>query len=157
VLAAHPGGATAAVIAGAAGIGWPAARAALAAMERAGAVVRAKGGKPGVADIWTSAIGLPRAAAGRTAQRLADGTHHDGTGPAVGDQAPGSGGRAGTAVPDPAVITEITRRIERILAAASAAGIELAGSGNMSAVRAGLDEIWEQAAQARRAAAGIQV
>lgn len=176
-LTARPGGATTAIIADAAGIGQPAARDALAAMETAGAVTRTKGGKPGVPDIWTSAIGLPHATTGQIAQQPARGPadnnqhgpvkqesagalhddaapaagskHHDGIGPAASDQVPSSG-RADKATPDRAVITEITRRIERILAAASAAGIVLAGSGSMSAVRAGLDEIWEQAAQARR-------
>lgn len=178
VLTARPGGATTAIIAAAAGIGRSAASDALAAMERAGAVARTHGGKPGVPDIWTSAIGIPHATTGQIARQLAGGpaghnqhgpggqepegalhddaapaagsTHHDGTGLATGDQVPGRGGRAGTATPDPAVITEITRRIEQILAAASAAEIVLAGDGNMNAVRAGLDEIWEQAAQARR-------
>lgn len=179
VLSARPGGASTAIIADAAGIGRSAVSDALAAMERAGAVSRTKGGKPGVPDIWTSTIGVPHASTGQIAQQLADGPaghnqhgpsgqepagtlrdaaappadpkHHGGTGPATGDQVPGSGRRADTATPDPAVIMEITRRIERILAAASAAGIVLAGSGNMSAVREDLDEIWEQAAQARRA------
>ena len=72
VLAARPGGATTAVIAATAGIGRSAASKALAAMERAGAVSRTKGGKPGVPDIWTSAIGIPHAATGQRAQRLAD-------------------------------------------------------------------------------------
>lgn len=177
-LTARPGGATTAIIADAARIGRLAARDALAAMETAGAVTRIKGAKPGGFDIWTSAIGLPRPAAtgqierpghgpadnnrhGPGGQRQAevprddaapaDYKHHDGTGPAASDQVPGSDGQAGAATPDPAVVTEITKRIEQILAAASATAILLAGGGNMSAVRAGLDEIWEQAAQARRA------
>jgi hypothetical protein len=156
-LTARPGGATTAIIADAAGMGRSAARDALAAMETAGAVTRTKGGKPGVPDIWTSAIGIPHAAAGQIAQQLAVGVGRNQHGPG-GQESAGAlhddaapDGQAGAATPDPAVVAEITKRIERILAAASAAGIVLAGSGNMSAVRAGLDEIWEQAAQARRA------
>ena len=180
-LTARPGGATTTIIADAAGIGRRAARDALAAMERVGAVARTKGGKPGVPEIWTSAIGIPHARTGQITQQpaagpaghglhgpgrqgpagaldddaapAADSGHHDGNGPATSDQVPGSGGPADTATPDPAVVTEIARRIAQILDAASAARITLAGSGNMSAVRAGLDEIWEQAAQARRALA----
>jgi len=147
-LAARPGGATTAIIADAAGIGRAAARDALAAMEIAGAVTRTNGCKPGVPDIWTSAIGLPHAATGQVAQQRAD--KNNGTGPATSDQVPGSGGQADGATPDPAVVTEITKRIEQILGAASAARIVLADGGDMSAVRAGVDEIWEQAAQARR-------
>jgi hypothetical protein len=130
-LTARPGGATTAIIAEAAGIGRRAARDALAAMEIAGAVARTIGGRPGVPDIWTSAIGLSHA---RTGHQVTDG----------GGQADGLG-------PDSAVVAEIAKRIEQILGAASAARIVLADGGNMSAVRARLDEIWEQAAQARRA------
>jgi hypothetical protein len=54
-LTARPGGATTAVIADAAGIGRPAARDALTAMQTAGIVTRARGGKPGVPDTWTLA------------------------------------------------------------------------------------------------------
>jgi len=52
-LAAHPGGATTAVIADAIGIGRAAARDALTELETAGTVTRTKGGKPGIADTWT--------------------------------------------------------------------------------------------------------
>ena len=54
-------------------------------------------------------------------------------------------------------MAEIAGRIGQIQAAASAAAAALAGGGDLRAVRAGLDEIYEQAAQARRtvkAAAG---
>ena len=181
-LAARPGGATAAIIAEAAGIGRPAARAALAAMEVAGAVTRTYGGKPGVPDIWASAIGLPHGRIGQGKQQHAGGAagnyqrgavedgpagglgddaalavgieRQDGTGPATSDQVAGGSGQAGGARPDPAAVTEITKRIEQILGAASAARIMLSDGGNMSAVRAGLDEISEQAAQARRALEG---
>lgn len=152
-LTARPGGATTAIIADAAGIGRSAARAALAAMEVAGAVARTKGGKPGVPDIWAATIGLPHATTGQVAGQSSGGSagrREHGARPATRDQVPGSDGRADVATPDPAVVTEITRRIEQILAAASDVGLVLAGGGNMSAVRAGLDEIWQQAAQARR-------
>ena len=56
-------GATTAVIADTAGIGRPAAREALTAMEKAGTVTRVKGGKPGVPDTWTLAGAAPPAPA----------------------------------------------------------------------------------------------
>jgi hypothetical protein len=52
-LAAHPGGATTAVIADTIGIGRAAARDALTELETAGTVTRTKGGKPGIPDTWT--------------------------------------------------------------------------------------------------------
>ena len=61
------------------------------------------------------------------------------------------------AQPDPALVTEIAERIGQIQAAASAAATVLASGGDLRAVQTGLDEIYEQAAQARRtvkAAAG---
>jgi len=237
-LTAHPGGATTAIIADAAGIGRPAARDALTAMETVGAVTRTKGGRPGVPDTWTltapgqaadqpgpglddehaaqpgalaasggdapgqdeaadgtrhddasapgqcdddapaSAGGTSGPAAGQAAQpgggpagdepdgpgeeepadsaRDSDSTHDDGTGPGTSDST-ATGGPAASAAPDPALVAEITGRVEQIQAAASAAATVLAGGGDLSAVRAGMDQIWEQAAQARRvlkAAAG---
>ena len=65
----------------------------------------------------------------------------------------GSSVPAGTP-PDPALVTEIAGHIGQIQAAASAAATALADGGDLRAVRAGLDEIYEQAAQARRAAQG---
>jgi hypothetical protein len=53
-LAASPG-ATTAVIADAAGIGRKTARDALLDLQKAGAVTRVKGGKPGIPDTWTLA------------------------------------------------------------------------------------------------------
>ena len=53
-------------------------------------------------------------------------------------------------VPDPALVTEIAGRIAQIKTAADAAATVLAGDGNLRAALAGLDEIAEQAAQARR-------
>ena len=58
-------------------------------------------------------------------------------------------GEAGDA-PDPALVTDITERITQIKAAADAAAGVLAGGGDLRAALAGLDEISEQAAQARR-------
>lgn len=243
-LTARPGGATTAIIADAAGIGRPATRDALTAMETAGTVTRTKGGKPGIPDTWILTAagqaadqpgpdqddgqaawrGAPAASdqASPRQDEAADGTRHDGasapgqhdddapasagdtSGPAAGqaaqpgdgpagddgrhgpgeepatapdydDAAPasnsthddgtgpgssdstGAGGQARGASPDPALVAEITGRVEQIQAAASAAATVLAGGGDLSAVRAGMDEIWEQAAQGRRvlkAAAG---
>ena len=58
-------------------------------------------------------------------------------------------GEAGDA-PDPALVTEIAGRIAQIKTAADAAATVLAGDGNLRAALTGLDEIAEQAAQARR-------
>jgi len=75
------------------------------------------------------------------------------------DQAAASAGEdsPADAQPDPALVTEIAERIGQIQAAANAAATVLAGGGRVRGVQTGLDEIYEQAAQARRmvkAAAG---
>ena len=70
---------------------------------------------------------------------------------------PADGSAPAGAPPDPALVAEIAGHIGQIQAAASAAATVLAGGGDLRAVRTGLDEIYEQAAQARRtvkAAAG---
>jgi len=61
-----------------------------------------------------------------------------------------AGGEAGDA-PDPALVTELTGHLGQIRAAADAAGLVLTASGDLKTVLAHLDEICEQAAQARRA------
>jgi DNA-binding MarR family transcriptional regulator len=53
--------------------------------------------------------------------------------------------------PDPALVTELTERLDQIRAAADAAELVLTASGDLKRVLAGMDEIYEQAAQARRA------
>jgi hypothetical protein len=231
-LTAHPGGATTAILADAAGISRPATRDALTAMETAGTATRTKGGKPGIPDTWTltapgHAADQPGpgpddehaaepgpAASDQDSPRqdeAADGTRHsatapgqhdddapasagstsglaaqpgdgpagddgqhgpgdegpptapghdkaaaagggirdDGTGPGTSDST-GADGPVGGAAPDPALVAEITGQVGQIQAAACAAATVLAGGGDLSAVRAGMDEIWEQAAQARR-------
>ena len=60
-----------------------------------------------------------------------------------------SGGEAADA-PDPALVADLTERLGQIKAAADAAAIVLTGGGDLHAALAGLDEIYEQAAQARR-------
>jgi hypothetical protein len=60
-----------------------------------------------------------------------------------------AGGEAGDA-PDPTLVTEVTGRIAQIKTAADAAAGVLAGGGDLRAALTGLDEIAEQAAQARR-------
>ena len=65
---------------------------------------------------------------------------------------PADGSAPAGTPPDPALVAEIAGHIGQIQAAASAAATVLAGGGDLRAVRAGLDEIYEQAAQARRAA-----
>jgi hypothetical protein len=197
-LAAHPGGATTAIIADAIGIGRAAARDALTALETAGTVTRTKGGKPGIPDTWTltssqpgddpatgdqDGLGEDETAGGAAQQEAsneaspvpgtgavpaavpdgnpgdpdtATGPEQDG-GESAGDTEPGPGdspavGDSGSAgePPDPALVAEITGRIEQIQAAASAASTALA-SGDLRAALAGLDEIYDQASQGRRA------
>jgi len=213
-LAAHPGGATTAVIADAIGIGRAATRDALTELETAGTVTRTRGGKPGIPDTWTltAAQGTshqPGAGCGPDGEPAA--RSHPGDGPAAedqdgpgeddvaaganqpeasdegspgasaavpdgspgepdtvpgpeqgggepaGDAGPGPGdspaaaeGGAAGEPPDPALVAEITGRIEQIQAAASAASTALT-SGDLRAALPGMDEIYDQAAQGRRA------
>ena len=58
----------------------------------------------------------------------------------------GSGGE-----PDPALVTDLTERLGQIRIAADEAERVLTASGDLKTVLAGMDEIYEQAAQARRA------
>ena len=71
-------------------------------------------------------------------------TPHDEDAPAV------VGGEAGDAT-DPALVTDLTGHLSQIRAAADAAGLVLNASRDLKTVLAGLDEIYEQAAQVRRA------
>ena len=74
-----------------------------------------------------------------------------GSDPADGDDAPAdASGEAGDA-PDPALVTKLTEHLDQIKAAADEAELDLATSRDLKTVLAGLDEIAEQAAQARRA------
>jgi hypothetical protein len=75
-------------------------------------------------------------------------THDRGDGDEQDAPADGDGEAIGA--PDPAMVTEIAGRIAQIKAAADAAAIVLTGGGNLPAALAGLEEIREQAAQARR-------
>jgi hypothetical protein len=61
-----------------------------------------------------------------------------------------AGGEAGD-VPDPALVTGLIERIDQVRAAADGAELVLTASGDLKTVLAGLDEICEQAAEARRA------
>jgi hypothetical protein len=69
------------------------------------------------------------------------------------DQAapPADGSTPAATPPDPALVAQIAGHIAQIQAAATAAATALAGGGDLSAARTSLDEIYEQAAQARRA------
>jgi len=219
-LAASPDGATTARIATAAGISRPAARDALTALETAGTVTRARGGKPGIPDTWilTATEGAghePGAGHGHAGEPAVssqpagdtDGEDQDGpgqqdtdggpgqqeasagqasrgtgaavqeaqpddtpaggspgepdtaTGPEQADAGPGPAGESPAAEdntaagepPDPALAAEVAGRVEQIQSAASAAASVLAGGGDLRAALAGIDEIYDQAAQARRA------
>ncbi|HEY2261238.1 MAG TPA: hypothetical protein VGI96_01285 [Streptosporangiaceae bacterium] len=69
--------------------------------------------------------------------------------PPAGDTPPGSTGEASGA-PDPALIAQAGEGIAQIRAAADTAATALAGGADLRRVLAGLDEIYEQAVQARR-------
>ena len=67
------------------------------------------------------------------------------------DDAPAdASGEAGDA-PDPALVTKLTEHLRQIKANADEAELDLGTSGDLKTVLAGLDEIADQAAQARRA------
>lgn len=66
------------------------------------------------------------------------------------DAAPADADSEAGDAPDPALVTEIGERIEQIRAAADGAALVLDADGDLRAALAGLDEIAEQAAQARR-------
>jgi hypothetical protein len=68
------------------------------------------------------------------------------------EDAPADSGSEDGDAPDPALVTDLTERIAQIKAAAGAAATALSGGGDLRAALAGLDEIYEQAAQARRSA-----
>jgi hypothetical protein len=73
----------------------------------------------------------------------------DGDAPDDEDAPADAGGEAGDA-PDPALLTDLTGHLDQVRAAAGAAELVLTASGDLKTVLAGLDEIAEQAAQARR-------
>jgi hypothetical protein len=59
-------------------------------------------------------------------------------------------GDAGGDAQDPALLTDLIERLDQVRAAADAAELVLTASGDLKTVLAGLDEIYEQAAEARR-------
>jgi hypothetical protein len=65
--------------------------------------------------------------------------------------APADAGDESADAPDPALVTKLTEHLDQIKAHADEAGLDLVTSGDLKTVLAGLDEIAEQAAQARRA------
>ena len=67
------------------------------------------------------------------------------------EDAPADAGGESGGEPDPALVTKLTGHLDQIKAAADEAGLDLVTSGDLKTVLAGLDEIAEQAAQARRA------
>ena len=93
----------------------------------------------------------PRGAVpGEQDDEAAPGSDPDGGDAPRDEDAPAdTGGEAGDA-PDPALVTDLTERLDQIKAAADAAELVLTAGGDLRAALAGLDEIDEQAAQARR-------
>jgi hypothetical protein len=68
-----------------------------------------------------------------------------------GDNGPGASGDETDDALDPAVVTGLTERLDQVRAAADEAELVLTASGDLRRALAGLDEIYEQAAEARRA------
>jgi len=79
----------------------------------------------------------------------APGDPGDGDAPDDEDAPADAGGESGDE-PDPALVTDLTGHLDQIRAAADAAELVLTASGDLKTVLASLDEIYEQAAQARR-------
>ena len=99
---------------------------------------------PAEADHEDAVPDEPDAEAGPGSDPADDDASRDEDAPAdVGDEA--------AAAPDPALVTKLTEHLDQIKAAADEAGLDLVTSGDLKTVLAGLDEIAEQAAQARRA------
>ena len=118
------------------------------------------------AEVGTSAAPGPETAETETHDAPAEGDHEDAVpGEQDDEAAPGdpddgdasrdedaptdAGGEADDA-PDPALVTDLTEHLDQVRAAADAAELVLSASGDLKTVLAGLDEIYEQAAQARR-------
>jgi hypothetical protein len=118
---------------------------------------------PAPEDGDNAEAGAPAAPAPETTDAESpDATAEDGHEDAVPDEqdaeaAPGSApddahaDRESGNEPDPALVTDLTGRLDQIRAAADAAGLVLTASEDLKTVLAGLDEIADQAAQARRA------
>ena len=66
------------------------------------------------------------------------------------DAAPDASDSEASDAPDPALITGLIERLDQIRAAADAAELVLTAQGDLKTVLAGLDEIYDQAAEARR-------
>jgi len=117
----------------------------------------AEAGDPAPQDGDDAEADAPAAPAPETAESgPRDGAAEDSHEDAVPDEqddedAPAdAGGEAGD-VPDPALVTGLIERLDQVRAAADAAELVLTASGDLKTVLAGLDEIYEQAAEARRA------
>ena len=67
------------------------------------------------------------------------------------EDAPADAGGESGDEPDPALVTGVIERLDQVRAAADAAELVLTASGDLKTVLAGLDEIADQAAEARRA------
>ena len=90
------------------------------------------------------------AAPGDPDDKAAPGSDPDDRDASRDEYAPADAGGEADDAPDPALITELTGHLYQIKAAADAAATVLTGGGDLKTVLAGLDEIHEQAAQARR-------
>ncbi len=115
---------------------------------RAGAPVPADGGDAGAS---APAASGPETAESGPRDAAAEDDHEDAVPDEQDDQdgPADAGGEAGDAL-DLALVTELTGHLGQIRAAAGAAGLVLTAGGDLKAILAGLEEICEQAAQARR-------
>ena len=121
-------------------------------------------GYDGTAEAGDPATPAPEAAEPGPHDAPAEASHEDavpdagaepGSDPDGGDappdeDAPADAGESGGG-PDPALVTKLTGHLDQIKTAADKAGPDLVTSGDLKTVLAALDEIAEQAAQARRA------
>ncbi|HEX5293941.1 MAG TPA: hypothetical protein VFX25_34125 [Streptosporangiaceae bacterium] len=79
------------------------------------------------------------------------GSDPDGGDPPRDADPPPDAGRESGGEPDIALVTKVTGHLDQIRTAADEAGLDLVTSGDLKTALAGLDEIADQAAQARRA------
>jgi hypothetical protein len=70
--------------------------------------------------------------------------------PREGDAASADSDGEASDAPDPALLTDLIERLGQVRAAADAAEVVLTANGDLKTALAGLDEIYDQAAQARR-------
>ena len=153
-LSAHPAGAAVTVIAAHAGISVTAARQALIAHEKAGAVTRTKGSRPGIPDTWKPAAPPTEAQPAEAPPAPAPGagsTAGGGQPTPAADGGSAAGGEADVgAGPVPDLAAEAAASVQALAQAVGTAGKALA-AGDLAAALAALEAARDQATLGRRA------